>query len=197
MSTISVVVPTLTGREGLLDQAKRAYSEHSPGHSIEWVVVRNRRTCGEGWAEGVRHATGDWLHLAADDILPHPGWADAAIEAAEQGFYPSPRLLTPQGGVEACGSMGSGLLLDDCPDWTPCVSSPFAFIRRDLLPPDVILPIHYSCDDHLSHLARCAGLRVVVRRPYCFTHLEGLIGRDEVVARVHADRAEFLAAVCR
>lgn len=196
MTRISVVVPTIAGREDLLAATKAAYKANT-SREVEWIEAKGYPTCGQAWNAGAASATGDYLHLSADDVEPHPGWDDAAVEAADQDFYPAPRLLTPAGAVHSCGSMGAGLLLPDCPDWTPCVSSSFPFMRIERWTPDCCLPIHYYADDWLAHLARVAGLKPVVRTGYCLTHLEGTVGRGANVARHHQHITTYLRAVAR
>lgn len=195
MTTISVVVPTIDGRENLLAATKAAYTAHSDGVELEWIEVRNRPTCGEAWNAGANAATGDYLHLSADDIEPHDGWVDAAIRAAEHNLWPAPHLLRPDGSTEACGSMGGGMLLADCPDWTPCLTSPFPFMDRAKWTADACLPIHYYADDWLAHVARVSGMPCVVAKGYRFTHLEGTVGRPRVAARAMQDRGVYLGAV--
>lgn len=200
MSSIAVVVPTIRGREHLYERTLAAYRATTiDSHTLTFYTARDYPTIGQAWNAGADQALRadehDYLHLTADDVEPQPGWLEAAIEAADQNFYPSPRIIRPDGSVEACGSMGGGMLLQDCGDWTPCVTSPFPFMRMEAWRPSACLPIGYYADDWLSHLARQAGLRPVVRTPYCLVHLEGTVGRTPVVARAGADRQAFLDAV--
>jgi hypothetical protein len=204
MSAIAVVIPTIKGREHLHERTVAAYRATAPDHELVFYTARDYPTIGEAWNAGADEAAlsrasrlggPDYLHLTADDVEPQPGWLDAAIEAADQDFYPSPRIIRPDGSTEACGSMGGGMLLADCSDWTPCVTSPFPFMRMENWTPGACLPIGYYADDWLSHLARQAGLKPVVRTSYCLTHLEGTVGRTPVVARAGQDRQTFLDAV--
>jgi hypothetical protein len=194
--SISVVIPTIEGREDLLARTREAYQEAtSSAVTLELLVVRGRPTCGEAWTEGAAAATRRFLHLAADDLEPEPGWDLAGIESAQAGIYPSPRILRPDGSVEACGTLGAGMLLPDTRDLAPASSAPFPFLRRELWAKVGPCPaIHYYADDLLAYRARLAELRVQVRRGYAFTHLEGIAGRDRVVARAMEDRARCLQA---
>jgi hypothetical protein len=82
---ISVVIPTIAGREHWLGNCIHAYERCSG--DIEIITVTDRETCGEAWAEGGKRAQGDFIHFTADDIEPHDGWDEAAIlfNPAESG----------------------------------------------------------------------------------------------------------------
>lgn len=192
---ISVVIPTITGREHLFEQTVAAYRETA---DVEVITVKNRTTCGEAWTAGAKLATGDFLHLSADDLIPHEGWAEAAIEAVASDWYPSPRLVRPDGSIESDGSMGGGMLLPEHKCVVACVSSPFPFMAttewQEIGP---CPPIHYYADDYLATMARAFGLSPMAVPAYCFTHLEGTHGRDRVVARSAQDRQTFLDLIAK
>lgn len=192
---ISVVIPTIDGREDLFDRTLAAYKQHK---DLELIAPRNFSSIGEAWAAGAERATGDFIHLSADDVIPSDGAIGAGVRLASSGKYPSPRLLNADGSLHSCGTMGGGMLLPECATDTPCNASPFPFFRaqyKDALLKD-FPPIHYYADDLLAHRARVAGLSTVVSREYEFTHLEGTVGRDAVARRAMADRQIFLEAVC-
>lgn len=193
---IAVVIPTIAGREDLLERTIAAYRGNT-WSPVKVIVVRDRPTVGEAWNDGAAAAgDADFLHLSADDVLPAPRWDEAAIGCAAAGVYPSPRIVNVDGSLHSCGTLGAGMLLPDCADMTPCGSSPFPFLAAgDWRRVGPALPVHYFADDHLAWRARCAGLLPMVCRGYQLTHLEGTIGRRRLVDRAAADRAEFLAAV--
>lgn len=196
MSTVSVVVPTIPGREDLLERTRSALKATSGAHGVQIIVVRNRPTLGQGWNDGAAAADGEFLMLAADDIEPAEGWIDAAIAATWDDVWPSPRILNVDGSLHSCGTMGGGMLMPECSSGTPCGASPFPFMARDVWAEvGPALEVSYYGDDYLSWRARCVGLRVEVVRGYCLTHLEGTVGRSRSVARSAADRATFLAAI--
>lgn len=195
---ISVILPTIAGREQLLEQTIAAYEETTDAE-LELVIVRGHPTCGEAWNAGAELATGDQLLLGADDLPPHHGWDQAALAAAAVGVYPAPWIVNTDGSTLCCGTLGSGLLLTrDARDGLPVSNSPIPFLARDRWP-DVgpAIPVHCYSDDYLAYRARLAGLAVEVRRGYRFTHLDGQPGHARLIARSRADRAMFATAVSR
>lgn len=192
---ISVVIPTLDGRETLLAQTMAAYE--ATFDDLEFVIVRNRSTCGEGWNAGAAKASAEYLMLAVDDMAPHEGWAETALAAVERDAYPAPWIVKDDGSTECCGTLGCGLLIsDDARDGLLVSNSPVPFMRReywdDIGP---CIPTHYYADDYLAYKARFYGLRVEVCRGYKFTHFEGVVGRSSVVARADSDRALYAKTV--
>jgi hypothetical protein len=189
---LSAVIPTIDGREGLLEQTIASLAE-TANVEVELLVVRNAPTIGEAWNEGVSQATGSHFWLGADDVTFAPGWADAASEKD----YPCPRILRPDGSVEACGTIGQGGLIDtEVEDGFVCGSSQFPFMPRfvwDVIGP--ALPIHYYSDDYLGFKARAAGFNVQLARGYTLIHHEGTAGRGRMVSRAMHDRQTFLKTI--
>lgn len=194
--SISVVIPTIKGREDLLEKTVAAFRAAIPGPDLQIVLVKERLTIGRAWNDGVPSCEGDYLMLAADDIIPAPGFEEAAVQAASADYWPAPRLINPDGSVLATGSMGGGWLMTDCADWAPVVSSQFPFMRREVwteIGPS--LEIHYFADDYLAARARSCGLIPVYREPYRLMHMEGVAGRAEMVNRSMTDRLQFEQAL--
>lgn len=193
---VSVVIPTIDGRESLFEQTVAAYRQLQ-SVELEIIAPRGFSSIGEAWVKGAAKATGQFIHLSADDVIPHAGWFSAALRAANALKYPSPRLLNVDGSLHSCGTMGGGMLLPECADGTRCNSSPFPFFRAEHTEALIgsLPPIHYYADDLLAARACSLGLVPTVCRDYCFTHLEGIVGRAEVAARAMADRQTFLNTV--
>jgi hypothetical protein len=195
---ISVVVPTISGRESLLDETVEALEDTAPCE-LEIITPRGYRTCGEAWNAGAELATGEFLMLTADDMLPHAGWTQAALSAVDEGVYPAPWIVRRDGSTECCGTLGSGLLLTaEARDGLPVCNSPVPFMRlEDWQRVGPAIPAHCYSDDFLGYRARLAGLSVEVRRAYKFTHLDGQVGHAPLVARAWKDRQLFAEAVSR
>lgn len=194
---ISVVIPTVTGREELLEGTCRAFRDASGGTHLEFLIVRNESTCGEGWNRGAEQADGEYLLLGGDDLLPAVGALTCAVLAANNDVYPAPWIVRPDGTTECCGTLGQGLYLMPGRDGIPCYNAAVPFMRRDLW--DTIGPsleIHYHADDYLAYNARFkAGLSVETRQAYKFTHLDGQIGKPRNVSLGEQHRWMYAKAV--
>jgi GT2 family glycosyltransferase len=194
--SVSIVIATVVGREKELDQNVAALHASAGESELEIIVVRDHSTIGQAANTGVATASGDYLALIADDMIPHPGWFEAAKLAADLGYYPAPRIDNPDGSVLATGSMGGGWIMTDCADWAPVCSSQLPFMKReawaDIGP---ALEIGYYVDDYLAARARAAGLIVAYREGYRFTHIEGTAGHADLVSRSMTDRLQFEQAM--
>lgn len=189
---ISVVVPTIPGREHHLERCVRAYQTLTT-HKIELLVENGHPTCGDAWQVGAERATGDYLHLTADDLEPHEGWDAAAIETVDRDALPAPRVLNPDGTLYAAYPWG------DPDDWTHIAMSVVPFMR--VLDWERIGPMipghHYYTDNWVTYRARLIGLDVVYRRAYEFVHHWAQEGRGAGMsseARMEHDRRLYLQA---
>lgn len=95
---VSVVIPTVDGREEYLDRCIRGYEERTDAE-VELLIVRNRWSGGEAWQIGSQEATGDYLHLTNDDIIPGEGWLGDCVEAVRRGMVPVVVCVTASSAV--------------------------------------------------------------------------------------------------
>jgi hypothetical protein len=180
---ISVVIPTISGREHWLGNCIHAYERCSG--DIEIITVTDRETCGEAWAEGGKRAQGDFIHFTADDIEPHDGWDEAAIHCAMGGALPSARILSTDGSLQSCGIWGA-----EMPEGTETDIARVPFLTREWWElGNWCLPAHYYTDNWISKRGQQLGIPTKVCRDYLFTHHYAPEGR--VDARIDADRAIF------
>jgi hypothetical protein len=190
---ITVVIPTVSGRETDLARCLDAYRTRSV-HDVYPVTFKDLGTCAEGWNNGARFAKGDYLHFSADDLEPHEGWDVAAIEAVDAGFLPAPRIVNPAGKLDYCGVHGV-----EMEDWAPVQMSVIPFMPMRLWEQVGPVPsIHYFSDNYVSWRAAREGWPTVVRRAFSFTHHWALPGRGAGMTyeqRMAHDRDVFLAAV--
>ncbi len=190
---ISVVVPTITGREESLHRCLTAYAATT--HDYEVIVVANERACGIAWQKGAAVAQGRYLHLTADDLEPHSGWWLPLAEACESGRIGCPIVYEPDGSVQSVGGMG----WEPCPrwkrDWQPVDWTTVPFVTRkqwESIAP--MIPLHYCTDIWVSARARQAGIPTVVRAHSGFTHHNEPVGRGagmDVHERNRHDREAF------
>lgn len=163
---ISVVIPTVTGRERWLEQCLDAYTKTSVETRLETIIIKDRDTCGIAWQDGADASSGDYIHFTADDLTPHPGWHQAAVGVVEQGALPCPLILGPHGTLESCGTWGQ---LD--PDGSPAELARVPFMSRaqwDKIGP--MEPWHYYTDNLISWKGYRVGIPTVVSHGYKFTH---------------------------
>lgn len=164
--TISIVIPTVTGREDHYARCVAAYRKRTPW-TIETITLTNENSCGNGWQKGAGVATGEFLHFSADDLEPLEGWADIAISAVERDEFPAPRLLNPDGSIYGAYPWG------DPADGTPVSMSVIPFFRRKLWTQiGPMLPNHhYYTDNWVSWRAERAGLKITYQgSAYAFVH---------------------------
>jgi hypothetical protein len=178
--TISVVVPTIAGRETYLEACLEAYRGLTATRP-EIIVVRDKATCGMAWVEGAAKARGDYIHFSADDLVPHAGWDVAAIEVCDRGFLPAPRILNTDGSLQSCG--GEEAWEREKPTGARAGFSRIPFLSRsqwervEVLVRPVLGALHYFSDNAISHAARKAGFDVGVHRHYSFVHHLADVGR--------------------
>src|SRR5690242_19932281 len=98
---ISIVVPTVVGRERHLKACLAAYDRYTSDFEVH--VITGRPTCGRAWVDGAKVATGDYIHFSADDLEPFASWWQSAIQVTDIGLLPAPRILNSNGDLETCG----------------------------------------------------------------------------------------------
>lgn len=169
---ITVVVPTIAGREDHYRRCVEAYETRSR-HPLQIVTVADRPTCGIAWNEGAAQAAGDFLHFTADDLEPLAGWDDAAVAAVGAGMYPAARIDRPDGTTRwyGCNTTATD---DGSPvraGWVPFMTA--AMWQR--IGPS--LDTHYGTDDWLSWRAAMEGFPNVYVSGFAFVHHHAMPGR--------------------
>ncbi len=171
LPVISVIIPTVDGRESDYYRCVRAYRMHAEGqYELDLIVERNQPTCGWGWQAGSERirADSEYVHLTCDDIEPQSGWAAPAIKALEQHYLPAPRVVNghtgmpemfPQWGIE-------------WPDGTPAGLCCLPFLTRELWDNHVspMLCSHYFGDNWATYRAAHAGYPARIVRGYHVRH---------------------------
>lgn len=163
---ISVVIPTIKGREDHFGRCLAAYIHRSEAE-IQVIVENDHPTVGHAWQAGAEKAKGDYIHLTCDDLEPQEGWDLAAIRAADMGFLPAPRVVNARtGALESRPAWGH-----EFEDGTDCGISVVPFCSRQQW--EAIQPlaqVHYYSDDFFSDRGRQAGWPSVMVNKYCFLH---------------------------
>lgn len=182
---ISIVIPTIDGRERWLEKCLLSYQMNRP-ESSEILIVRNRRTCGIAWNIGLDHAEAPYIHLTADDIEAHPGWWEAAIKVVRRDQLPAPRILNPDGSLQSCGDANEMENGEEC----EIARIPFAS-REQFDAIGQMFTRQYYGDNWFSHRGRQLGWPSIICREYLFTHHLAGEGRIDTLAE---DGAAFFRA---
>ncbi len=197
MSLISVVIPTIPGREAVFTRVYAAYANDTYGpHSVEFIVERGHPTVGRAWQAGAEKAAGDYIHLTNDDCEPHPGWWHPAVEAVERGYVPAPQVYDRAGGPQSLPVWGSV-----ASDWTPVHCGTIPFLGRSQW--ENIQPLftaHYWTDQFITDRAQAAGWPCVLRTGYAFTHYWAQPGRGAGMSeadRMAHDKALYRQALAK
>lgn len=177
--TITVVFPTITARRDMARHVAHAYQTTTP--RLELVVIENEPTCGSAWQKGVdTRFSGDYLHFAADDLEPWPGWWEPLVEAADAGNQAGAVVYGPDGQtVESAGAYGWTLNTAAVEDWADTEWSPVVFLTRSQwekvghIPPE----LHYATDTWVSARLARHGITPVIRTGSRFTHHNHSAGR--------------------
>lgn len=209
MTVVTVVIPTVEGREEYLKRCLRGYQERTDDR-LE-IIVERRDTCGQAWQAGAEQASGDYLHFTADDIVPGEGWLPPLIEAVEQGCVPVPLVvtaapdvlddedmphpwnpLTPvsnyferQGGPDVIADWYRADGLSEYP------SVPFCSLGqwREIGP---MIASHYGTDKWFGMKAKRVGIPCAVRHGTHFYHYAAHAGRiPQADGWLHLDRLNF------
>lgn len=184
---LSIIIPTIKGREDELERTQAAYVAHTP-FPFEFVVVHDHPTWGHACNVGFRRAKGDVLHFGADDLEPLPGWADDVLPALEEADeLPAARVLD----YSRAGPMNNAL---DGAD-----RALVEFTRVPILTRDQYERIggpwpeyHYVPDVWLSRKARTIGIPTRIYYSYAFVHHWSQVGRLDTPEYVERD-AQVLA----
>lgn len=163
---ISIIIPTVTGREDHYGRCVRAYQDLT-GAPFEIITETDHATCGLGWQAGGERATGDYLHFTTDDHEPLPGWDAAAVAASDAGVVPAPRITDARTGeLQTWPSWGR-----EHEDGTDAGFSSVPFLSRAMW--ETVRPLftgHYYIDNFISHRARQAGWPSLICNGYAFRH---------------------------
>jgi hypothetical protein len=183
---ITVVIPTITGREAWLTQCLSAYRDTSPSDT-QYIIELNQPTCGHGWVAGAKLAKGDYVQFSADDLEPVQDWWQEPLEMLEQRVVPACNVLTPQFTPATCDSP-----LGNLGHW-PNVQVPLLTKKMLQEDPKWLLPIHYGSDDWISYWAVKNNYPVVRCPSYRMLHHVAGVGRD--YTRRHGDVEKLALAM--
>jgi hypothetical protein len=189
--SLAIVVPTIPGREEDLSRCLEAYRLTAPDAKV--YVEFGHPSCGAGWIAGAKKAAADgfdYLHLTNDDIEPHDGWLDVAVDTVNRGFIPAPLVYHPNGELESAGLKNLGVYQGPYTDWMYIEGTTIPFLTATMWDQIGMIPVHYCTDLWVSSKGRLRGYETVVRTEMRFTHHTAQAGRN--YGRVPDDTREYL-----
>lgn len=196
---VSVIIPTVDGREDDLGRCLAGLANQPFDQEI--IILRNRATCGEAWAEAVAGCHGNYIWFCADDIVAEAGFLAAMIEACDKGFCPTScvyegDMLLQSAGIEGMDCYRPEVLTD----WMEVSHTTTPFMNREqwayYTPDDwaMLAELHYCSDMLHSFLMAEHGVQTVVRTPAKLMHYNALPGRGAGTGqheRTAIDRAAY------
>lgn len=171
---LSIICPTVAGREASLERCRRSYAHHTHV-PYEFIVITNEPTCGAAWIQGAALASGRYLHFTADDLeVTSSSWLTTAAIALKLGYYPAPVIRFPDDHPERAGLIDYGgpkFSEASHPDWTyyPISVIPTMY-KHQYDEWGMHSDLHYFSDNWFSFVARELGVETVVRTGYEFVH---------------------------
>lgn len=179
---ISVVIPTITGREESLQRTLNAYEEHSP-KNVDIIVTQDAPTWPDGCNAGYEQAKGDIIHWGADDLVPLPGWHKRVVKMLRSG-----ENVLPNARVWDYVPEGTPSNVNDGADLAPTLFTRVPIMRREQAEQIGTWPsIIYYGDCWVSERGRTLGIPTINVFGYDFVHHWCQIGR--VDSKENMDKA--------
>lgn len=185
--SVDVVIPTIEGREALLERAVASYERFG-----RVIVIRNQPTCGAAWMKGLARSHADYVHLTSDDIECR-GDFEPAIAAVDEGHLPCPRIWTETGALESAGGDMDELhhiIRRHQRDRSPVDYTTVPFMGRHQVHRIGLIPTHYACDVWVSYRGRQLGYETVLVHGYELEHHHAEVGRGAGMTQADRDRVD-------
>ena len=194
---VAVVVPTVEGRGEYLDRCIGAYNRPELGAEIEVTVMADYPSCGSAWIAGMESLNGgsrpDYVHFTADDLEPHAGWLEPAVECVERGWLPCPLVFNPDGSLQSAGISGWDVYTGEYEDWSAIAATTVPFMSWEQWEHIGMTDLHYCSDMWVSYVGRKFGWETRLRTAFQFTHHNA--PRENQHGRTVYDRQRFLERV--
>lgn len=178
MSLLSIILPTIEGREESLERCWFAYSATAP-EEIEIIVVWDKANWPTACNEGFRRAEGDYLHFTADDLEPLAGWWQEALAWLDSyDELPAPKVMN----YSADGVWDNAVDGPDkgVPHFTRIPIMTCSQYERIGPWPE----IDYGADVWLSEKGRTLGIETRMIHSYAFVHHWEQAGRIDTPERL-------------
>jgi hypothetical protein len=177
---ISIVIPTISGREDSLARCLASYEDTLVGTDREIIIIKDRPTWPTACNEGYEQAKGDIIHFTADDLEALPGWhVDAIPMLVERDELPAPRVMnfSPDGQFDNPEDGADG----EITHFTRVPTLTRSQYERIGPWPEII----YYADLWVSEKARTLGIETRMLYSYAFVHHWSGIGRVDTRANLN------------
>lgn len=166
---LSVVVPTISGREDSLARAIASYRDEAD----EIIVVENEPTWPSACNRGYERAKGDIIHFSADDLEALPGWFSEVRGVLDADELPAPKVLNHS----ADGEWDNRY---DGADGALTHFTRIPIMTRDQYERIGPWPeLQYVADVWVSERARTLGIQTRMVHSYAFVHHWSQVGRTD------------------
>lgn len=182
---LSVVIPTISGREESLARTIASYENTLEGVAHEIIVVKDENSWPRACNIGYGMAKGDMIHWTADDLEAAPGWYADVPSFLKEDELPAPTVFD----YRLDGKFSNA---EDGPDGTLTWFTRVPMCRRDQA--DRIGPwpeITYYADVWFSEKARSVGIETRMLYTYRFVHHWSSVGRVDSQRNLRRAWVEF------
>lgn len=169
---VSVVIPTIRGREDSLARAIAAYEDTMTDVSHEIIIIKDNPTWPGACNKGYSKAKAGVILFTADDLEPLPGWHEDVLPwLSEHDELPTGKVLNHS----ADGDFDNR---EDGPDRSVVWFTRLPIMRRDQWERIGQWPeIYHYADVWLSEKARTLGIETRIFYSYAFVHHWSQVGR--------------------
>ena len=168
---LSVVVPTISGREESLARTLASYEATLKGVAHEIIVVKDENSWPRACNVGYGRSKGDVIHWTADDLEAAPGWYADIPAFLENDEIPAPAVYD----YRLDGKFSNE---EDGEDQALAWFTRVPLCRRDQAERIGLWPeITYYADVWFSEKARTVGIETRLLYSYAFVHHWCGVGR--------------------
>lgn len=168
---LSVVVPTISGREESLARCISSYERTLEEVEHEIIVVKDENSWPRACNVGYQRSAGDVIHWTADDLEALPGWYANIPAALEVDELPAPAVFDYR-------EDGKFANAEDGADGATTWFTRIPICRRDQAERIGLWPeITYYADIWFSEKARAIGIETRLLYSYRFVHHWSGVGR--------------------
>ena len=170
---ISVVIPTIEGREVSLARAIASYEDTLAGEPHEIIIIQDAPTWPSACNLGYEKAKGEIIHFSADDLEALPGWHSEVRGVLDADELPAPKVLNHS-------RVGEWDNRVDGPDGALTHFTRIPIMTRSQYERVGPWPeFQYVADVWVSERARTLGIQTRMVHSYRFVHHWSQVGRTD------------------